>query len=722
MATERSSRFIPSDPLFRDQWHFLNTGQNGSKEGIDINIVPAWGLGYSGRGLSFGIYDDGVDASHPDLVANYDSSKEITVDGTFIDPSVYKKGDDHGTAVAGLVSAVQGNGIGVVGGSFGGKITGVKILGAADTAYEVGAMNQQSLFDVTNHSWGFGKPFSANMLNPEDDPFFAGLRDAAANGRNGLGTIQMVAAGNERIPDPEDELGYFSDTNTSNFTASRFVNAIGAIDNAGKVSWYSTPGAALLVTAPSSGGTLGVTTTDYSGLGRGYKPDSDYTDDFGGTSAATPIASGAVGLMLEANPLLGYRDVMEILAITARQIGDPREAGEGEALLPWAFNGAKNWNNGGMHFSHDYGYGLIDTYAAVKLAETWGSSQTLANEASVESKQTANAKVTSSTGPITATFDLGSMSPLDIEAIEVEIDWSIPHARSGDLIIELISPSEMTSYLLDRAGGDWGLPSYTFMTRAHFGEQATGVWTVKVTDVGNSDGGVISGFNLRAYGSNDTDDSYFFTNEFSRLGLSEDRQTLTDADGGVDTINAAAVEGAAIISLGSGSLNEIGGSFFRIQEGVVIENAIGTSARDMIFGNGADNFLQGGRGDDGLFGNGGKDQLKGGMGDDFLYGNEQGDHYIFEDAATNGHDRISYFAQGDKLQFTAADYGLTAGGDVPFEVSSTGAKSSTATFVYNPEIVTLFWDADGVGALEATPLVNFWGLAQQLSATDFVLV
>ena len=109
------------------------------------------------------------------------------------------------------------------------------------------------------------------------------------------------------------------------------------IGNDGEVSYYSTPGASLLVASPSNGGTLGITTTDYTGsVGYGS---GDYTSGFGGTSAATPIASGVVGLILEANPALGYRDGMEILAITARQIGSPEPAGAGLVLHAWQFTG-----------------------------------------------------------------------------------------------------------------------------------------------------------------------------------------------------------------------------------------------------------------------------------------------------------------------------------------------------------------------------------------------
>jgi hypothetical protein len=49
----------------------------------------------------------------------------------------------------------------------------------------------------------------------------------------------------------------------------------------------------------------------------------------------------------------------------------------------WQFNAADTWNGGGLHFSNDYGYGLVDALAAVRLAETWlrgGPAQTNASQ------------------------------------------------------------------------------------------------------------------------------------------------------------------------------------------------------------------------------------------------------------------------------------------------------------------------------------------------------
>src|SRR5690606_19986966 len=84
---------------------------------------------------------------------------------------------------------------------------------------------------------------------------------------------------------------------------------------------------------------------------------NSYTSTFGGTSAACPLAAGAVGLMLEANPELTWRDVQHVLVRTARQC-DPTDPG-------WAVNGA------GRHVNHDFGFGAVDAGAATALAAHW---------------------------------------------------------------------------------------------------------------------------------------------------------------------------------------------------------------------------------------------------------------------------------------------------------------------------------------------------------------
>jgi Ca2+-binding RTX toxin-like protein/subtilisin-like proprotein convertase family protein len=657
----RQAAFVPSDPLFSQQWHFAGNAR------VDINITEAWDY-YSGAGIKFGVYDDGIDDNHVDLAANYDASLHVRVNNVFDDPTVYNAGDAHGTAVAGLIAARQGNGAGGVGGSFNGRLTGVDIFGTGGTSYLFAAMNEQDRFDVTNHSWGWVGAFADNKLNGGWSSFFNGLQDAAANGRGGLGTIQMVAAGNDRAGD--------DNTNTSNFTSSRFVNAIAAIANDGQVSSYSNPGASLLVSSPSNGGSLGITTTDYTGS-VGYSA-GDYTSGFGGTSAATPIASGVVGLILQANPALGYRDVMEILAITARQVGSPKAAGDGVALRPWQFNGADNWNNGGMHFSHDYGFGLIDAFAAVKLAESWNLQQTFANEVMVSASNTTSGTVPDNnpTG-LTRTVNLtpASGEPITIEAIEVQINWSSPHTWAGDLVIELISPDGTTSYLLDRAGGSTDLGSWIFTTRAHLGELATGNWTVRVTDAMSGDTGTISSITVRAYGSHDIDDNYYYTDEFGALAAAGGaRATLADTDGGSDTINLAALSTAASINLNAGQDNLVAGSRFVIAAGTVIENVIGSWLNDTIIGNDAANRIDGNLGNDVIQARGGNDQIWGGKGSDTVDGGLDTDTYYFDVAWS----AVQWVVNGLSVTFTYADalLGPDIISNVEYFIDSLGVQMS----------------------------------------------
>jgi hypothetical protein len=69
-------------------------------------------------------------------------------------------------------------------------------------------------------------------------------------------------------------------------------------------------------------------------------------------SAATPVVSGVIALMLSANPHLGWRDVQDILAMSATRTGSNYGAGpaNGEQYT-WGFNAANTWNGGGYHIS-----------------------------------------------------------------------------------------------------------------------------------------------------------------------------------------------------------------------------------------------------------------------------------------------------------------------------------------------------------------------------------
>ena len=280
---------------------------------------------------------------------------------------------------------------------------------------------------------------------------------------------------------------------------------------------------------------------------------SDYTSSFGGTSAAAPILSGVVALMLEANPLLGWRDVQEILAYSAQHTGTAIGSGQsGNEQYDWAFNGADNWNGGGLHFSNDYGTGVVDALAAVRLAETWQIQSISANEVSASGSFSGSIAIPDN-NPTGVSFSISVASNIDVESIELILQGN--HTYMGDLAITITSPDGTVSNLLNLTGGATDLQSagWTLTSHAFRGELSSGNWIVNISDNAADDLGTITNLTLNVWGAADiTNDVYVYTDEFSDYdGVSGHVTTIADASG-TDTINAAAVTSGSTIDLGSG--------------------------------------------------------------------------------------------------------------------------------------------------------------------------
>lgn len=50
---------LPTDPYFPLQWYLRNTGQNGGKARLDLNVQDAWAQGITGKNVTTAIMDDG---------------------------------------------------------------------------------------------------------------------------------------------------------------------------------------------------------------------------------------------------------------------------------------------------------------------------------------------------------------------------------------------------------------------------------------------------------------------------------------------------------------------------------------------------------------------------------------------------------------------------------------------------------------------------------------
>ncbi len=600
----------PIDPLYTSQWYLSRLG----------NIERIWDE-YSGRGVHVGVYDDGIDIAHQDLDGNYDASRHVVISGSAVGPLPVDGA--HGTSVAGIIAA-EWNGTGTVGVAWGSSLTGVNIFGGAAatvSGFET-ALEQLGRFDVTNHSWGYDDPFALGAFVAQEAALFEA---ALVTGRGGLGTICVKAAGNSN-----------DNANGEQIEASRATISVGAYDDGGGASYYSNYGANLLVSAPSNGGIRGQVTTDLSGSA-GYAA-GDYESDFGGTSGASPVVAGVVALMLEANDRLGWRDVQTILSLSAHEVGSGVGNARGaEENHDWFYNGATDWNGGGRHFSEDYGFGSINAYNAVRMAEAWslvGQSQTSANEDSLTVRTAAPVAVAD-----LATTTVAIAAPggaFEVEYVSVTLD--ITHSYMTDLTIDLISPDGTEVRLYNREGTSniaTGGLTWTFGANAFRGEDVAGDWTLRFNDRFAADSGVLRSAEIEFFGRSGANhyldrDVFHFTDAFSECVAEDAGRAFVHGYGGFDAANLAAIASDTIINLDTGAARIDGvAATLRSIEWVVTGDGndvlTGSHGANRLFGMRGDDRIDALNGDDFLSGGAGNDTLTGGSGIDRLYGGADDD-------------------------------------------------------------------------------------------------
>ena len=602
---------LPTDSFLKYQWHLYdNTG---------INVFPVWSS-YTGRGVRVAVFDSGVDTANTDLSLNVLSNLGRNASNLSVGGIPLLTSDNHGTTVAGVIAAAANN-YETVGVAYDAKI--VSILNTRTTTEISNAFTYAQNFDILNNSWGYGGAFASGtnwaFYDDFSKPSFiaaaAALKSLADNGRGGLGTVVVQSAGNA--------YNFGDDTNLHNFQNSRYIITVGATDYSGRSASYSSPGASILVSAPGGDGSdlyNKILTTDRVG-NAGYSP-NDYTF-ITGTSFASPIVAGIVALMLEANPRLGYRDIQEILAYTARKTDTQNNT--------WAYNGALDWNGGGLHFdsvSHDLGYGLVDALSAVRLAETWNpNAKTSANAHELTYSSSPRTRIPdyTSAGGYGKTFDaINVTGNMRIERVEITVD--ITHTWIGDLSVVLYSPTSKSSSFLIWRPGSGALSAYgssqenihfTLSTVLNWGELSAGNWQLGVFDNAGGSVGSLDKWTIKFIGSQvSNDNTYYYTNEFSEAASDQSARSILADTGGIDTINASAVTGNLTLNLGPSAVSTIDGRTLALTAGTIIENAYGGDGSDSITGNNSANVLMGMRGNDTLIGGKGNDFIDGGLGID----------------------------------------------------------------------------------------------------------
>ena len=230
-------------------------------------------------------------------------------------------------------------------------------------------------------------------------------------------------------------------------------------------------------------------------------PSCNYTSTYNGTSAAAPMITGVVALMLEANPNLTWRDVKHILANTsirdeATLINSKFDNSLAQEEKKVSLRGAEividpGWttNNAGYRHSSRYGFGRVDAKAAVDMAQDMTANNFGNYNASIDCSNDSTQSLSSDTGINTITSKISlDRTQEEIDFIEhTRITLTFEHTDIENTQVVLISPSGTRSILhWPIAGGNESnsFDSVSLASSAFYGETAHGEWTLEISDVG----------------------------------------------------------------------------------------------------------------------------------------------------------------------------------------------------------------------------------------------
>ncbi len=362
--------------------------------------LGAWDLGVSGNGMNIALVDTGVDNEHPGLsdkfVAGYDAVCYVHTDPTCLLSNPLREDDgsfdpddanQHGTACMGMASATgieaDGSQSEFYGAAPNATLVDIRIgtdVGAGpfenyllEQEFYESAMNglqwvidhrddewpgvseEYYGIDIISLSWGItshenggsdGSDMHSRIL---DEAMLAGIIVSVAAGNDGPNNDGLSGMGSS---DLSVTVGATDDQNT----VAREDDTIADYSSRGprKDNGDGNPLNELKpeISAPGSNIVQAegcVTSGGCSNLINDASENS-YTGRGSGTSYATPSVSGVMALVWEANENLTTMQLKEILKQTAERRGEPS--------LPEV---DPYWNR-------DFGFGMIDAYAATLLA------------------------------------------------------------------------------------------------------------------------------------------------------------------------------------------------------------------------------------------------------------------------------------------------------------------------------------------------------------------
>lgn len=333
-----------NDALFGQQWGLNHTGSVMGTVGLDINACSGWAnWGYGNSSVQIAVLDHGFEQNHPDLSPNTVGTGWNTQ--TASSPASVL--GNHGTACAGIIAAQENNMMGVSG-----VAPNCGLISISDPLL-VAPNATQDLANGLNWAWQNGAEVISNSWG--HNSLTSGLIDdaitnALLNGRGGLGTVVVFAAGNT-----DGSVIYPASSNPAILVVGG-CSPCGERKNRsscdGETWWGASYGSQVDVVAPC----VLIPTTDRQST-NGYNtvsgPAGDYYNSFNGTSSATPHVAGFAGLVISLNPCLTQLQVCNIIERTAQKVG------------AYGYATTVGRPNGTWH--QEMGYGLIDIDAGMRM-------------------------------------------------------------------------------------------------------------------------------------------------------------------------------------------------------------------------------------------------------------------------------------------------------------------------------------------------------------------
>lgn len=268
----------PADPLFASQWHHHM-----------MESQAAWNLFTGSPSVVVAVTDTGIRTSHTDLTNRVPGFNAVN-DLAEVSGGQISDVNGHGTHVAGCAAPANDNGIGVAGPGWGLGVMMIRVSNDAGGGASLDDITQGARWAIDNGAVSASSSYTGVSAST--------IETSGAYIRS-QGGLYLYAADNYN-------------TNHSSWDHPN-VLVVGASDEADNKAGFSSYGLGVDLFAP---GVNILSTIRDSDTAYGYAS---------GTSMATPVANGVVGLMFAANPALTPEHLETLLELTCKDWGTPGE-------------------------------------------------------------------------------------------------------------------------------------------------------------------------------------------------------------------------------------------------------------------------------------------------------------------------------------------------------------------------------------------------------------